>query len=81
MGVATLPIRAWQWARSDSARSRTQCLRTRNPIVGGGSCSWKDALRIATYSRLDEGAKVWIEGATLVGLEKSRVEQALAAWG
>jgi hypothetical protein len=35
---------------------------------------------IATYSRLDEGAKVWIEGATLVGLEKVRVERALAGW-
>ena len=42
----------------------------------------KDHLRVsATYSRLDEGAKVWVEGATLVGLEKTRVERALTGWG
>jgi hypothetical protein len=35
---------------------------------------------VATYPRLDEGAKVWIEGATLVGKEKVRVERALAGW-
>jgi hypothetical protein len=39
------------------------------------------SVAVATYSRLDEGAKVWIEGATLVGLEKTRVERALAGWG
>ena len=38
------------------------------------------SVAVATYSRLDEGAKVWIEGATLVGLEKTRVERALAGW-
>ncbi|HTP27889.1 MAG TPA: HNH endonuclease [Anaeromyxobacteraceae bacterium] len=38
------------------------------------------SVAVATYSRLDEGAKVWIEGATLVGLEKVRVERALAGW-
>jgi len=40
-----------------------------------------DRQAVATYSRLDEGAKVWIEGVTLVGLEKVRVERALAGWG
>jgi hypothetical protein len=35
---------------------------------------------VATYSRLDEGARVWIEGTTLVGLKKVRVERALAGW-
>ena len=39
------------------------------------------SVAVATYSRLDEGAKVWIEGATLVGLEKTRVKRALAGWG
>jgi hypothetical protein len=39
------------------------------------------SVAVATYSRLDEGAKVWIEGATLVGLENTRVERALARWG
>ena len=29
------------------------------------------SVAVATYSRLDEGAKVWIEGATLVGLENT----------
>jgi len=38
------------------------------------------SVAVATYSRLDEGAKVWIEGATLVGLEKTRVERALSGW-
>jgi len=36
---------------------------------------------IATYSRLEDGAKVWMEGASLVGLEKARVQKALARWG
>jgi hypothetical protein len=45
----------------------------------------RDAVRsrsvaVATYSRLDEGARVWIEGTTLVGLKKVRVERALAGW-
>jgi hypothetical protein len=35
---------------------------------------------IAIYSRLDDGPKVWLEDASLVGLEKARVERALAAW-
>jgi hypothetical protein len=39
------------------------------------------AVAIATCSRLEEGAKVWMEGTTLVGLEKGRVVRALAAWG
>jgi hypothetical protein len=39
------------------------------------------SVAVATYSRLDDGAKVWIEGATLVGLEKARVERALRRWG
>lgn len=38
------------------------------------------AVAVATYSRLDDGAKVWLEGASLVGLEKARVERALASW-
>lgn len=38
------------------------------------------SVAVATYSRLDEGAKVWIEGATLVGLEETRVERALSGW-
>jgi len=36
---------------------------------------------IATYSRLEEGAKVWMEGTNLVGLEKGRVVRALEGWG
>jgi hypothetical protein len=32
---------------------------------------------IAIYSRLDDGPKVWLEDASLVGLEKVR---ALTAW-
>ena len=39
------------------------------------------AVAIATYSRLEEGAKVWMEGTTLVGLEKGRVVRALEGWG
>jgi hypothetical protein len=39
------------------------------------------AVAIATYSRLEEGAKVWMEGTTLVELEKGRVVRALAGWG
>ena len=39
------------------------------------------AVAIATYSRLEDGAKVWMEGTSLVGLEKARVEKALARWG
>jgi len=38
------------------------------------------SVAVATYSRPDEGAKVWIEGLNLVGLEKTRVERALAGW-
>ena len=66
------------------------------PRLQGGRCFYcEDALRGPTdvdhfipWARypdngLDnlEGAKVWIEGATLVGLEKVRVERALAGWG
>ena len=35
---------------------------------------------IATYSRLEDGAKVWLEGTSLVGLEKGRVVRALEGW-
>jgi 5-methylcytosine-specific restriction endonuclease McrA len=39
------------------------------------------AVALATYSRLEEGAKVWMEGTSLVGLEKGRVVRALEGWG
>jgi len=38
------------------------------------------AVAVAMYSRMADGAKVWQEGTGLVGLEKPRVERALAAW-
>lgn len=38
------------------------------------------AVAVAMYSRLTDGAKVWLEGAGLVGLEKPRVDRALALW-
>ena len=61
--------------------------RITSSSLQGIDVAWeRDAARsrsvaVATYSRLDEGAKVWVEGATLVGLEKSRVERAMADWG
>jgi 5-methylcytosine-specific restriction endonuclease McrA len=38
------------------------------------------AVAVATYFRMSEGAKVWLSGTSLVGLEKARVEKALEAW-
>ena len=38
------------------------------------------AVAVATYSRLEEGAMVWMEGTSLVGLEKGRVVSALEGW-
>jgi len=35
---------------------------------------------VAIYSRLDDGPNGRLEDASLVGLEKTRVEGALAAW-
>jgi hypothetical protein len=59
---------------SDLAQAAADFTRERDPARSR-------SVAVATYSRLDEGAKVWIEGATLVGLEKSRLERALAEWG
>ncbi len=38
------------------------------------------AVAMATYSPLEDGAKVWLEGTSLVGLEKGRVEKAMKEW-
>jgi len=38
------------------------------------------AVAVAIYSRLDDGPNGRLEDASLVGLEKTRVEGALAAW-
>jgi hypothetical protein len=75
--AAAEPVERWAARNAERANDISQA---------GADFTWeRDAARsrsvaVATYSRLDEGAKVWIEGATLVGLEKVRVERALAGW-
>jgi hypothetical protein len=49
-------------------------------LDGRSAQACSQAVAIAIYSRLDDGPKVWLEDASLVGLEKARVERALAAW-
>jgi hypothetical protein len=46
-------------------------------LVGRSAPACSQAVAIAIYSRLDDGPKVWLEDASLVGLEKVR---ALTAW-